>query len=238
MTEVNPKRRKLVVSRRALMEEERTQSEEEMMQKLSPGQQYTGHVKTIKDYGVFVDIGGIDGLVHVGQICWNRINHPSEMLKEGQEVQVQVLSIDPEKKRVSLGMRQLTENPWANIEQKFAPGSVLMGKVTRTEPFGAFVALADGVEGLVHISELDHKRVNRVTEVLTVGQEAEVKVLEVDPKKKRISLSVKALREAPEEASPTAEAAPVTRRSRESLKGGIGEAAGGQLFGDPRKFGQ
>ncbi len=238
VTEVNPKRRKLVVSRRSLMEEERQQSEQEMLQKLAPGQHYTGRVKTIKDYGAFVDIGGIDGLVHVGQISWNRINHPSEMLKEGQEVEVQVLSVDPEKKKVGLGMRQLTQNPWANIEQRFASGISVRGKVTRIEAFGAFVELEDGVEGLVHISELDHKRINRVTEVLSVGQETEVKVLEVDPKKKRISLSVKALIEAPQAAAPADDAPPLPRRSRESLKGGIGEPTGGHLFGDPRQFGK
>ena len=238
IAEVNPKRRKLVLSRRSLLEEEREQSQQELFEKVQPGQQYTGRVKTLKDYGAFVDIGGADGLLHVAQISWTRINHPSEVLKEGEEVEVQVLSVDKEKKKISLGMRQLTQNPWKAAEAKYTQGSQVKGKVTRIENFGAFVELEEGVEGLVHISELDHKRVKKVTEVLRVGQEVDVQVLEVDPKRKRVGLSVKALKEKPEEPGHSESSAPIKRqRSEDSLVGGMGEPTGGQLFGDPSKFG-
>jgi ribosomal protein S1 len=239
ITEVNPKRRKLVLSRRSLLEEEREQSQQELFEKIEPGQQYTGRVRTLKDYGAFVDIGGADGLLHVAQISWSRINHPSEVLKEGEEIQVQVLSVDRDKKKISLGMRQLTQNPWKAAESKFAQGAQVKGKVTRIENFGAFVELDEGVEGLLHISELDHKRVNKVSEVVRIGQEVEVQVLEVDPKRKRVSLSLKALKEKPEDVQEKQEAAPIKRqRSVDSLVGGIGEPTGGQLFGDPSKFGR
>lgn len=239
ITEVNPKRRKLVLSRRKILESERSQTEQEMFGKISPGQTYEGRVKTIKDYGAFVDIGGVDGLLHVGQISWSRINHPSEVLTEGQQIEVKVLSVDPEKKKIGLGMRQLSQNPWKSAEEKFSAGTVARGKVTRIEGFGAFVELEPGLEGLVHISELDHQRIRTVHEVLRVGQEVDVQVLEVDPSRKRIGLSVKALKEKPEEArEPEAAAAPVRRQNPESLKGGIGEPTGGRLFGDPGRFGR
>lgn len=236
--EVNPKRRRLVVSRRALLQEERAAAEAEMLQEIAPDQTRTGRVKTIKDYGAFVDLGGIDGFLHIGQISWARINHPSEVISEGQSVEVKVLTVDAEKKKISLGMRQLSDNPWANAEAKFAKGSTFTGKVTRTEQFGAFVELEPGVEGLVHISELDYRRVGRVTDVLNVGQMTDVQVLEVDPGRKRISLSVKALKAKPEEQAPAAEdAAPVVERKRSGpLKGGIGGNIEGGLFGNPGDF--
>jgi predicted RNA-binding protein with RPS1 domain len=238
VTEVNPARRRLVVSRRQLLQEERSVAEKELMTHLETGQTLTGKVKTIKDYGAFVDIGGVDGFLHIGQMSWVRINHPSELLTEGQEVEVKVLTIDSDKKKISLGMRQLAANPWANVENKYAKGAVVTGKVTRTEAFGAFVELEPGIEGLVHISELDYKRVRAVTDVLSVGQTTEVQVLEVDPQKKRVSLSVKALKAKPEEAAP----APVVEGPKyvrkEGLKGGIGGDVKGGLFGDPNKFGR
>ncbi len=236
VTEINPARRRLVVSRKALLQEERAVAEQELMTELQPGQTRTGRVKTIKDYGAFVDLGGIDGFLHIGQISWVRINHPSEVISEGQEVEVKILSIDGDKKKISLGMRQLSANPWQNVEAKYAKGMSVSGTVTRTEPFGAFIELEKGVEGLVHISELDYKRVRSVTDVLKVGQTTQVQVLEVDPQKKRISLSVKALMAKPE--APPEEAPPVyERKSKSDLKGGIGGNTQGGLFGDPRKFG-
>ncbi|MEZ6053504.1 MAG: S1 RNA-binding domain-containing protein [Planctomycetaceae bacterium] len=239
VTEVNPKRRKLVLSRRKLLEESREQTEKDVFGKIAPGQTYEGRVKTLKDYGAFIDIGGVDGLLHVGQIGWSRINHPSEVLSEGQMIEVKVLSVDQEKKKIGLGMRQMTQNPWRTAEEKYAPNSVVSGKVTRIEGFGAFVELEPGIEGLVHISELDHKRVKTVHEVLRVGQAVDVQVIEVNPSKKRISLSLKALKEKPEDDSSIAEDVPVVQHiSPESLKGGIGEPTGGKLFGDPSKFGR
>ncbi|MFG0297603.1 MAG: S1 RNA-binding domain-containing protein [Maioricimonas sp. JB045] len=239
--EVAPERRRLVLSRRALLQEERAVAEQELLQTLEAGETRTGRVKTIKDYGAFVDLGGVDGFLHIGQISWNRINHPSEVIQEGQQVEVKVLSIDSENKKISLSMRQLEANPWTLAEDKYPKGSVVSGKVTRTEAFGAFVELEPGVEGLVHISELDHRRVKRVTEVLNVGQTAQVQVLEVDPGRKRISLSVKALLEKP--AQPTDEdlapgaGAPYERKRKGPLKGGVGGSGKGGLFGNPSDFG-
>jgi ribosomal protein S1 len=175
----------------------------------------------------------------VAQISWSRIHHPSEVLKEGEEIQVQVLSVDRDKKKISLGMRQLTQNPWKAAESTFAQGAKITGTVTRIENFGAFVELGDGVEGLIHISELDHKRVNKVGEVLRVGQEVDVQVLEVDTKRKRVSLSLKALKEKPEDIHEKAETAPIKRQRKvDSLVGGIGQPTGGKLFGDPSRFGR
>ncbi len=236
VTEVNPKRRKLVLSRRSLLEAEREVTEKDFFEKVAPGQTYQGRVKTIKDYGAFVDIGGVDGLLHVGQISWSRINHPSDVLTQGQEIEVKVLSVDTEKKKIGLGMRQLSANPWQTAEEKYPSGMVIKGKVTRIESFGGFVELEPGIEGLVHISQLDHQRIKSVQEVLRVGQELDVQVLEADPSRKRISLSVKALKEKPEEA-PEPDAPPVQRADPASLRGGIGDPTGGQLFGDPNRFG-
>ncbi|AMV21946.1 30S ribosomal protein S1 [Planctomyces sp. SH-PL14] len=242
VTEVNPARRRLVVSRRQLLMEEREVASKELMQTLQVGDTRTGRVKTIKDFGAFIDLGGVDGFLHVGQISWVRINHPKDVLQEGQTVEVKVLTIDPETKKISLGMRQLASNPWANAEDKYAKGSNVTGRVSRVEPFGAFVELEPGMEGLIHISELDHKRIKRVTEVVDVGQMVEVQVLEVDPGRKRISLSAKALKEKPadqlaaEAAAAAPEPAHVPRRPRNDLKGGIGGQGRGGLFGNPRDF--
>ena len=239
VTEINPARRRLVVSRKSLLQEERAVAEQELMTELEAGQTRPGRVKTIKDYGACVDLGGIDGFLHVGQISWVRINHPSEVISEGQEIEVKILSIDGDKKKISLGMRQLSSNPWQTVEAKYPKGSTVTGKVTRTEPFGAFIELEPGVEGLAHISELDYKRVRSVTDVLKVGQSTQAQVLEVDPQKKRISLSVKALQARPESApAPEEPAAPAYERKHKSqLKGGIGGNTKGGLFGDPRSFG-
>lgn len=243
VTEANRKKRNLIVSRRACLEAERKEAEELLWAKLDVGQQYAGTVKTIKDYGAFIDIGGVDGFLHIGEMSWTRLNHPSQILKEGDEVQVQVIAADREKKKISLGMRQLVPNPWEAATEKYAKGTTVSGKVTKTTKFGAFIELEPGLEGLVHISELDHRRVNKVTEVLNVGQEIDVQVLEVDPERQRISLSLKALQPKPEPEKKEADKAasderddPVRRKNPEDLKGGIGEGGGGKLFGDPRNF--
>ncbi|HVJ86401.1 MAG TPA: S1 RNA-binding domain-containing protein [Caulifigura sp.] len=243
VTEVKPARRRLILSRRVLIADEREVAEKEAMQNLAPGQTLPGRVKTIKDYGAFVDLGGVDGFLHIGQMSWVRINHPSEILKEGQQVEVQVLSVDKDTKKISLGMRQLSSNPWQLAADKYAKGTNVTGKVTRVEPFGAFIELEPGVEGLVHISELDHKRIKRVTEVLDVGQMVEVQCLEVDPGRKRISLSVKALRAKPE-APPKPQDEDLApgkgevyqRKTKGPLKGGMGGANAGGLFGNPKDY--
>ncbi|MEZ6055216.1 MAG: S1 RNA-binding domain-containing protein [Planctomycetaceae bacterium] len=240
VTEVNPARRRMVVSRKQLLIAERSVAEKEVMATLAVGEERTGVVKTLKDYGAFIDIGGVDAFLHIGQISWTRINHPSEVLTVGQSVEVKVLTIDDEKKRISLGMRQLSRNPWADAENQYPKDSRATGKVTRIETFGAFVELEPGVEGLVHISELDHKRVKKVEEVLKLGQTVEVQIVEVDPKKKRISLSLKALTPAPEppkdEDSAPGQGVVYERQHKGPLKGGIGGTGAGGLFGDPGKF--
>ena len=245
ITEVNPKKRNLVVSRRALLIEERKAQEQEVWESIEVGQTHSGQVKTLKDYGAFVDIGNVDGFLHIGEISWSRINHPSEVLTVGQSVDVKIISLDPEKKRIGLGMRQLAQNPWNLAEGKYPSGSSVSGKVTRTAQFGAFVELEAGVEGLIHISELDYSRVNRVTDVLQVGQDVEVKVLNVDTERKRISLSLKAMNPAPEpEEQPeveqddpaSAEREIARQAARENLKGGMGGSSQGGLFGNPGDY--
>lgn len=244
VTEVNPKKRNLVVSRRVLLIEERKETEETLWKTLEVGQKFSGKVKTIKDYGAFVDIGGADGFLHIGEISWTRLKHPSEVLSEGQPVEVAVVTLDREKKRIGLGMRQLSQNPWSVATSKYAVGTTVSGVVTRTADFGAFVQLEPGLEGLIHISEMDHKRIHRVTDVVKEGQAVEAKVLEVDPDRKRISLSLKALKDRPEEPkkadedlAPSGGEAYVAKR-KGPLKGGTGGDKPGGLFGNPRDFGR
>jgi ribosomal protein S1 len=244
ITEVNAGRRRLIVSRKALLAEERASTEETFFNDVHPGQVRSGTIKTLKDYGAFVDLGGMDGFLHIGQISWQRINKPSDVLREGQVVEVKVVSVDREKKRVALSMRQMGQNPWSSAETRYAQGTKASGKVTRIEQFGAFVELEPGLEGMVHISQLDHKRIGKVEDVLTVGQEIEAQVIEVDPRRKRISLSMKVLIARPEAPKKPADEdlAPgkgqaYERKSKGSLKGGIGGEKRGGLFGDPRSFG-
>ncbi|MDB5336994.1 MAG: binding domain protein [Planctomycetaceae bacterium] len=238
VTEVNPAKKNLVVSRRAFMEIERGEKRDEMWKTVAVGQTHVGVVKTIKEYGAFIDLGGLDGLLHVGEISWQRINHPSDILKEGQQVEVQIVGIDREKNKISLGMRQLTKNPWSDIEARYPVGSEVTGTVTRTSDFGAFVQLEEGIEGLIHISELEYRRVNRVTDVVKEGQEVRAKVLSVDLSKRRIALSLKALQARPESAPRKEDAdlapggaVPYERKRKGPLKGGTTGGSGAGLFG-------
>jgi predicted RNA-binding protein with RPS1 domain len=242
ITEVNPAKRNLVVSRRVLLIQERKEAATTFWQGVEVGQQFNGTVKTLKDYGAFIDLGGVDGFLHVGEMSWTRIKHPSDILQEGSQVDVVILSLDREKQKIGLGMRQLAQNPWALAADKYAVGRTATGKVTRVTDFGAFVELEPGVEGLIHISELDHRRVKRVADVLNVGQEVQAQVLEVVPDRQRISLSLKALKEKPEEPkdedlSPGKGQA-YDRKRKEPLRGGTGSVGGGGLFGNPGDFGR
>lgn len=237
--EVNQQKKNLVVSRRSFLEIAAAEAREEAWKHLQVGTKLPGRVKTVKDYGAFVDIGGVDGLLHVSEISWSRIAHPKELLSEGQQIEVVILSIDREKSKISLGMKQLQMSPWHNISERFPPETIVHGKVTKTTEFGAFVQLEPGVEGMIHISELDHKRVQRVTDVLKVDQEVDVKVLSVDPSKKRIALSLKALIARPEAAPKKSDedlapsgGAMYERKRKDPLKGG-GTGSGGLLFGNP-----
>ena len=242
VTEVNKKKRNLVLSRRVLLQAEREAAGAEFWQQIAEGQTYTGTVKTLKDYGAFINIGPVDGFLHIGEISWSRVSHPRDVLMEGQTIEVKVIKVDHDKKRIGLGMRQLSQNPWLVATEKYAADRTVSGTVTRVADFGAFVELEPGIEGLVHISELAWRRVKSTADVLSVGQTEEFKVLEVDANRKRISLSLKQTQEKPESAKPEpraeeapAEARPV-RQSPKNLKGGTGSSSGGGLFGNPSDF--
>ncbi len=240
ITELHQGKRNLVVSRRAILVADRKELAGAFWEKIEVGQQFTGTVKTIKDYGAFVDLGGADGFLHIGEMSWTRVKHPSEVLKEGQQCDVVVLSLDREKEKIGLGMRQLTHNPWGSAEATYAVGKEVGGKVTRITDFGAFVELEPGVEGLIHISEMDHQRIRKVTDVVNVGQEIQAQVLEVTPDRQRISLSMKALKQKPEkpkdeDLSPGKGEA-YERKRKEPLRGGTTAAGGGGLFGNPGDF--
>lgn len=239
--EANRQKRNLVVSRKQVLQEERKEIEGEFWTKISENQQFVGKVKTLKEYGAFIDLGGVDGFCHIGQMSWTHIRNPNQILKEGQEVNVVVTSLDREKKRISLSMKALSQNPWALAADKYAPGNQVKGRVTRVSEFGAFVELEPNIEGMIHISELEHRRVKRVTDVVNIDQEVDVKVLDFDGHKKRIALSIKALKAAPESEKPAEEPtiqAPMPRKRREDLRGGIGapSGGGGGLFGNPNDF--
>src|SRR5499433_1288455 len=182
----------IVVSRRAVMEESRAEARSELVSSLREGQVLQGVVKNITDYGAFVDLGGVDGLLHVTDIAWRRINHPSEALSIGQTVKVQVIRFNPETQRISLGMKQLEADPWEGVDQKYPVGTKFTGRVTNITDYGAFVELEPGIEGLVHVSEMSWTKKNvHPGKIVSTSQEVEVMVLEVDPDKRRISLGLK-----------------------------------------------
>ncbi|WP_417316977.1 30S ribosomal protein S1 [Emcibacter sp.] len=186
------KRGNIVVSRRAILEETRAEQRAELIEGLSEGNVVEGVVKNITDYGAFVDLGGIDGLLHVTDISWKRINHPSEVLNIGDTIKVQIIRLNPETQRISLGMKQLQEDPWSTIEAKYPVGSKLTGRITNITDYGAFVELEDGIEGLVHVSEMSWVKKNvHPGKIVSTSQEVEVMVLEIEPEKRRISLGLK-----------------------------------------------
>lgn len=185
-------RNNIVVSRRAVLEETRAEARSELIANLKEGQILEGVVKNITDYGAFIDLGGVDGLLHVTDISWRRINHPSEALQIGQTVKVQVIRFNPETQRISLGMKQLEEDPWAGVELKYPAGARFTGRVTNITDYGAFVELEPGVEGLVHVSEMSWTKKNvHPGKIVSTSQEVEVAILDVDPEKRRISLGLK-----------------------------------------------
>jgi small subunit ribosomal protein S1 len=189
---IDEARMNIVVSRRKLLEEQREAQKRDLLNDIEVGQIRKGVVKNITDFGAFVDLGGIDGLLHITDMSWGRINHPSEVLKIDEEIEVKVLKVDKEKERISLGLKQKQESPWANIESKYPVGSRVKGKVVNVLTYGAFVQLEDGVEGLVHISEMSWtKRINHPNQVVAPGDEIEVVVLEIKKEKQEISLGMK-----------------------------------------------
>jgi small subunit ribosomal protein S1 len=189
--ELNRSRNNVVLSRRAVLEDERKEVREQILGRLQPGQVVEGKVSNIVDFGAFVDLEGIDGLIHISEISWSHVNHPSEVLKIGETVKVKVLDIDRDRQRISLGLKQTQEDPWQTVLNSYGPGSSLSGKVTKVVAFGAFVEIVPGVEGLVHISELAEHHVETPGEVVQPGEEVRVKILEIDEERRRISLSIK-----------------------------------------------
>ena len=202
------KRNNVVVSRRAVVESEHSEEREQLMDKLQEGAILKGVVKNLTDYGAFVDLGGIDGLLHITDMAWKRVRHPSEVVNVGDELDVRVLKFDRERNRVSLGLKQLGEDPWDNIGRRYPANSRVFGKVSNVTDYGAFVEIEPGVEGLVHVSEMDwtNKNVNP-SKVVQVGDEVEVMVLDVDEERRRISLGMKQVA-----ANPWKPSLPPTRR--------------------------
>lgn len=190
----NKKRGNIVLSRRVLLEQEREEQKRETLKKLAEGEVMTGQVKNLTEYGAFVDLGGIDGLLHITDMSWGRLNHPSEMFKIGDEIKVKVLKFDPETERVSLGYKQITEDPWTTAAEKYPVGKRVGGKVVSLTDYGAFVELEPGVEGLVHVSEMTwNKRIKHPSKIVNVGDKVEAVVLDIDLPQKRISLGMKQL---------------------------------------------
>ncbi|MEC7496883.1 MAG: S1 RNA-binding domain-containing protein [Planctomycetota bacterium] len=240
VTEANKKRKNLVLSRRAILEQKLAEERKERMAAIQPGVELPGKVTRLMDFGAFVDIGGgVEGLVHISKLSWDRIGHPKEVLEAGQDIQVKVEKVNAKTGKIALSHRDTIEHPWHNIDSKYAVGSTVQGKVTRLAQFGAFVRLEPGVEGLIHISELAHHRVVAVKNVVKEGDDVEVKILTVDAESQKMGLSLKATQPEPEKpaAKSDKDGAPENQRPMAvprrdgPLKGGRDKGAGGENFG-------
>ena len=205
--EVNRQRKRAVGSIRAVLREQRKELEETFWQSVEVGQKFTGMVKSLTSYGAFVNLGGVDGMVHISELSWNRIKHPSEVVNVGDTVDVYIKDIDSENKKISLGYKKSEDNPWEIMKKDYDVGTVCNVKVVSMTPFGAFAQIIPGVDGLIHISQISNERINKPSDVLEIGQEVQVKITELDTEKKRVSLSIRALLEASdEESAPTEQA--------------------------------
>src|SRR5947207_820156 len=193
--ELDRNRNNVVLSRRAFLEESQSEGRKKFLESLTKGERRKGTVSSIVNFGAFVDLGGVDGLVHVSELSWKHVDHPSEVVNVGQEVEVEVLDVDLERERVSLSLKATQEDPWKEFERKYRAGEVIAGQVTKIVPFGAFVRVAQGIEGLVHISELSTMHVESPEQVLSVGDPVHVKVIDVDVSRRRISLSMRQVAE-------------------------------------------
>jgi small subunit ribosomal protein S1 len=237
VTDANPEERNLIVSARALLEQEREQNREKLWAELAEGQVREGTVRSVREFGAFVDLGGADGLLHVSEMSWSRVKDPASVVQPGQKVNVVVLKLDREARKIGLGMKQLAASPWDDIDRKYPPSTSVTGRVTRIMDFGAFVELEPGVEGLVHISELAPQRVWRVRDVLQEGQEVKVVVLRTDASSRKMSLSLKQALPKPDvkpvEEEPAEEEAPAkpARPRTTPLRGGIGDKSTGLGLG-------
>ena len=212
--ELNRSRNNVVLSRRAVLEDERKEMRQAILDRLSPGDVVDGQISNIVDFGAFVDLDGMDGLIHISELSWGHVNHPSEVLEIGQDVKVKVLDIDRERQRISLGLKQTQSDPWQQVLDGYSLNDVVDGKVTKVVTFGAFVEILPGVEGLVHISELAQHHVENPREVVAQGQTVQVKIIEMDAERRRLSLSLKRVEES-EAGQPRAEDAPPLALSEE-----------------------
>lgn len=240
--EANESRRNLVLSRRAFLEREREEARKELLASLEPGQVFEGTVRKLMDFGAFVELGsGVDGLLHISELAYGRINHPSEVVSEGQGIKVKIKKYDPATGRIGLAYRDMLPDPWEDVEDKYPPNSEARGRVTKLMDFGAFVEIEPGVEGLVHISELSHKKIWRVSDVVKEGEEVDVLVQSIDKASRRISLSMKGLLPTPEgeqkgkkddePGEPAQKATKVQRSAKKPLKGGRETDSEGHKFG-------
>ncbi|MCC7076259.1 MAG: 30S ribosomal protein S1 [Acidimicrobiia bacterium] len=224
--EADPKRRKIVLSRKAVLEEERSAKADELFASLEEGQVVSGSVSSVTDIGLFVDVGGADGLVHSSELAWGRPVHPKKAAQPGDEVEVKVLAVDREKRRISLSIRQLAENPWDKFVREHSVGEVVTGRVVKNADFGSFVEVLPGVEGLVHVSELSPTRVDKPSDVVAVGDEVQARIVEIDLARNRLGLSIRAV-ENPELAG---------KSQKSGAKGGKGKrdrrTRGVQSFGE------
>ena len=245
--ELDRNRNNVVLSRRAFLEESQSEGRKKFLEGLTKGERRKGTVSSIVNFGAFVDLGGVDGLVHVSELSWKHVDHPSEVVTVGQEVEVEVLDVDLERERVSLSLKATQEDPWKEFERRYQAGEIIEGQVTKLVPFGAFVRVAPGIEGLVHISELSHEHVDTPESVLSVGDEVRAKVIDVDVPRRRVSLSMRQVTDKPRateievevEKAPAAEAAGArdgARRARGAAghprrgRGGRGDRGGGARY--------
>ena len=237
VTKVEPERKNLILSRRAVLEREREANKEKLLSQLESGQIREGTVIRLQDFGAFVDLGGIDGLIHVSKMSWARINDPSEILTEGQSIKVKIERVNRETGKISLSYRDTFENPWDSAAERYPARSRVKGTVTRLTSFGAFIRLEAGIEGLIHVSEIAHRRVHRAGDILQQDQQLEVQVLSVDPQAQRISLSLKALESPPDLEAAVDEGQTSQAKNggkkvvRTDLRGGTDRKSGGEQFG-------
>ncbi|NGQ94594.1 30S ribosomal protein S1 [Brevibacillus sp. SYP-B805] len=230
VVEMDKEKNKVILSHKAVLESEAQKQKQQVLENLQPGQVIEGTVQRLTDFGVFVDIGGVDGLVHVSELAWNRVEKPSDVVKEGDKVKVKILKVDKENERISLSIKETQPGPWELAGQQFKKGDVVTGTVKRLVSFGAFVELAPGIEGLVHISQLANRHVHTPAEVVKEGQEVQVKILDVLPSEQRISLSIRALEE-----DRTAAVERANRREQQAFQQENNQPLGvtlGDLFGD------
>lgn len=228
--ELDKEKNKAILSHKAVLEEDAKNKKQSVIGGIQPGQVLEGTVQRLTDFGVFVDIGGVDGLVHISELAWNRVDKPSDVVKEGDKVQVKVLKVDKDNERISLSIKETQQGPWAIAAEKFKKGDIVSGSVKRLASFGAFVEIAPGVEGLVHVSQIANRHVKSPNEVLKEGQTVNVKVLEVNPAEQRVSLSIRALEEEKVE-----QAEQATRREHQQFQQENNQSLGvtlGDLFGD------